>query len=76
MDDYFDIAHTSTKNRAMLGMFKLVGDAKLWWKQHCKESGVNENTQEWEEMKRAIIERYLPLDHHRAIWMNEFFDLQ
>ena len=72
MDDYFNIAHTSTKN---LGMLKLVGDAKLWWKQHCKDSRVNENTQGWEEMKRAIIERYLP-PAHRAIQMNEFFDLR
>lgn len=29
MDDYFNIPHTSTRNRAMLGMLKLV---ELWWK--------------------------------------------
>ena len=32
MDDYFNTVRTSFGNRAMLGMLKLVGDAKLWWK--------------------------------------------
>lgn len=32
MDEYFNTTHTYVGNRAMLGMLKLVGDAKLWWK--------------------------------------------
>lgn len=75
MDDYFNTAQTSASNRAMLGMLKLVGDAKLWWKQHCKDAGVSENSQDWEDVKRAVMERYLP-PAHRALKMNEFFDLR
>ena len=32
MDDYFKAAQTAESNRSMLGMFRLTGDAKLWWK--------------------------------------------
>ena len=74
MDDYFNTAHTSIGNRAMLGMLKLVGNAKLWWKQHCKDAGVSESSQSWEDVKKAVMERYLP-PAHRALKMNEFFDL-
>ena len=75
MDDYFNTVHTSAGNRAMLGMLKLVGDAKLWWKQHCKDVGVSESSQDWEDVKKAVMERYLP-PAHRALKMNEFFDLR
>ena len=37
MDDYFTAAGTVASNKAMLGMFKLAGEAKLWWKQNCKD---------------------------------------
>lgn len=62
MDDYFHTAHTLAGTRAVLGMFKLVSDAKLWWKQHYyKDTSVDENTQGWEEVKKVVIKRYLPL---------------
>lgn len=32
MDDYFYEAGTTLANQAMLSTFKLMGDAKLWWK--------------------------------------------
>ena len=75
MDYYFNTARTSFGNRAMLGMLKLVGDAKLWWKQHCKDAGVSESSQEWEDVKKAVTERYLP-PTHRVLKINEFFDLR
>ena len=74
MDDYFNTARTSIGNRTMLGMLKLVGDAKLWWKQHCKDARVRKSCQDWEDVKKAVMERYLP-PAHRALKMNEFFDL-
>ena len=75
MDDYFMAAETSASNSAMLAMFRLSGEAKLWWKQHCRDSGVTENSQSWEQIKQAIKERYLP-PAHQAIKMNEFYALK
>ena len=31
MDDYFDLAHSTNENKAMMGRFKLEKSAKLWW---------------------------------------------
>ncbi|MCO5573943.1 hypothetical protein L7F22_027721 [Adiantum nelumboides] len=73
MDDYFLAVGTSPKNQAMLGMFQLTGDAKLWWKQHCRDNPAN--IPSWERMKQAVKERYLP-PAHQAIKMNEFFALR
>ena len=74
MDDYFTAAGTVASNKAMLGMFKLTGEAKLWWKQNCKDRNVPEVSQTWEDIKTAVKERYLP-PGHEAIKMNEFYGL-
>ena len=44
MDDYFSEAGTTPANQAMLSIFRLTGEAKLW-KQHCKDCGVLPNSQ-------------------------------
>ncbi|MCO5612780.1 hypothetical protein L7F22_067050 [Adiantum nelumboides] len=75
MDDYFIEAKTTTANQSMLGMFQLTGDAKLWWKQHCCDIGVAEDSQSWREIKQAVKEMYLPRAHE-ALKMNEFFALK
>ena len=75
MDDYFAAARTAPANQAMLGMFRLIGDAKLWWKQHCRDQGVSENSQTWAQIKQAVKERYLP-PSHETLKMNEFFKLR
>ncbi|MCO5577447.1 hypothetical protein L7F22_031279 [Adiantum nelumboides] len=73
MDDYFLAAGTTTKNQAMLGMFCLIEDAKLWWKQHCKDNPTSSHS--WEGMKQAVKERYLPLAH-QAFKMNKLYALR
>ena len=75
MDDYFSEAGTTPANQAMLSTFRLTGDAKLWWKQHCKDCGVLPNSQSWPQVKQAVKERYLP-PAHESIKMNEFFSLR
>ncbi|MCO5574637.1 hypothetical protein L7F22_028426 [Adiantum nelumboides] len=75
MDDYFIAAKTTPANQRMLGMFRLTGDAKLWWKQHCRDIGVAEDSQSWREIKQAVKEMYLP-PAHEALKMNEFFALK
>ncbi|MCO5549082.1 hypothetical protein L7F22_002548 [Adiantum nelumboides] len=72
MDDYFLAAGTTPKNQAMLGMFSLTKDAKLWWKQHRRDNPASIPSRE--RMKQAVKERYLP-PAHQAIKMNEFFAL-
>ena len=75
MDDYFSAAGTTPANRSMLARFRLTGNAKLWWKQWCKDQGVTEHSQGWDEIKQAVKERYLP-PAHESIKMNEFFNLR
>ena len=56
MDDYFSEAGTTPANQAMLSTFRLTGDAKLWWKQHCKDCGVLPNSQSCQTgSKREIL---------------------
>lgn len=59
----------------MLATFHLTKDAKLWWKQWCKDEGVLEGSQSWENVIDAVKGRYLPLAHE-AIKMKEFFSLK
>ena len=75
MDDYFVAAGTTPANQSMLGMFRLTSDAKLWWKQYCRDQGVLETFQSWAQIKQAVKERYLP-PTHEALKMNEFFELK
>ena len=75
MDDYFTAVGTTATNRSMLALFRLSGEAKLWWKQHCRDIGISENSQSWSEIKQAVKERYLP-PAHEALKMNEFFRLR
>ncbi|RYA67852.1 hypothetical protein DD595_25925, partial [Enterobacter cloacae complex sp. 4DZ3-17B2] len=75
MDDYFLDAKTTPANQVMLGMFHLSGEAKLWWKQHCRDMEVLENSQSWREINQAVKERYLP-PAHEALKMNEFCSLK
>ena len=44
MSDYFAAARTTPANQSMLSRFRLTGDAKLWWKQCCKDKGVFEGS--------------------------------
>ena len=37
MDDYFSAAGTTPANQSMLAHFCLFDNAKLWWKQWCKD---------------------------------------
>ncbi|MCO5556973.1 hypothetical protein L7F22_010528 [Adiantum nelumboides] len=73
MDDYFLAAGTTPENQAMLGMFRLLGDVKLWWKQHCRDNPTSSPS--WEKMKQAVKDRYLP-PAHQALKMNEFYALR
>ncbi|MCO5580631.1 hypothetical protein L7F22_034501 [Adiantum nelumboides] len=73
MDDYFLAAGTTQENQAMIGMFCLTRDAKLWLKQHCRDNPTSSPS--WEGMKQAVKERYLP-PAHQALRMNEFYALR
>ncbi|MCO5568600.1 hypothetical protein L7F22_022299 [Adiantum nelumboides] len=73
MDDYFLAVGTAPENQAMLGMFRLSRDVKLWWKQHCRDNPTSSPS--WEKMKQAIKKRYLP-PAHQALKMNEFYALR
>ncbi|MCO5577100.1 hypothetical protein L7F22_030922 [Adiantum nelumboides] len=70
MDDYFEDAGTHPQNQMMLAMFKLTGDAKIWWKMHCQDFDIIGTSQSWEKIKDAVTARYLP-PAHKATKMNE-----
>ena len=48
MDDYYNLAHSSEENRAMMGRFKLEKLAKLWWQDHCKENNLEAVDVSWD----------------------------
>ncbi|MCO5609176.1 hypothetical protein L7F22_063399 [Adiantum nelumboides] len=73
MDDYFLAVGIAPENQAMLSMFRLLEDAQLWWKQHCRDNPTSSPS--WEKMKQAVKERYLP-PAHQALKMNEFYALR
>ncbi|MCO5597789.1 hypothetical protein L7F22_051871 [Adiantum nelumboides] len=73
MDDYFLAAGLALENQTMLGMFRLTGDAKHWWKQHYRDNPSSSPS--WEGTKQAVKERYLP-PAHQALRMNEFYALR
>ena len=74
MDDYFFLISTIAKIESMIATYKLIGEAKLWWKEWCQEQTINETTTTWKVIKEGVKERYLPLDHE-TLKMNEFYGL-
>ncbi|MCO5604706.1 hypothetical protein L7F22_058876 [Adiantum nelumboides] len=75
MNDYFEAAGTHPQNQTMLAMFRFTGDAKIWWKTHCRDSDIIGASQTWEQIKDAVTARYLP-PAHKTTKMNEFFSLR
>ena len=71
MDDYFALAQYNTLAQGIMGRAKLEGPAKLWWKLHCQSQGKAENSVGWEDLKKSLKERYLPLNFS-TVKMNEF----
>ena len=71
MDDYFALAEYNALAQGIMGRAKLEGPAKLWWKLHCQSQGKTENSVGWEDLKRSLKERYLPLNFS-TVKMNEF----
>ena len=71
MDDYFSLANYNSIAQAIMGKAKLEGSAKLWWKLHCQTQGKAENSMGWDELKKSLRERYLPLNY-TTVKMNKF----
>ena len=74
LDDYFLLVNTIAENESMIAQYKLVGEAKLWWKEWCCEQPIDESTVTWKVIKEAIKERYLPLNRE-TLKMNQFYGL-
>ena len=75
MEDYFEAAGTAPANQAMLAKLKLTGEARLWWKQWCRDQAISEGTVTWDKLKEAVRGRYLP-PSYRTQKMNEFYELK
>ena len=71
MDDYFALVEYNALAQGIMGRAKLEGPAKLWWKLHCQSQGKAENSVGWEDLKKCLKERYLPLNFSTDK-MNEF----
>ena len=74
LDDYFLLINTSIENESMIARYKLIGKAKLWWKEWCWEQTIDETTANLKVIKEVFKERYLLLDHE-TLKMNEFYGL-
>ena len=72
MDDYFALAEYNALAHVIMGKAKLEGPSKLWWKLHYQSQGGKTKTfAGWEDLKRSLKERYLPLNFS-TVKMNEF----
>ena len=71
MDDYFALAIYNSITQGIMGRAKLEGPAKLWWKLQCQTQGKAKNFLGWKELKKSLIELYLPLNYS-TVKMNEF----
>ncbi len=58
MGDYFDLAHSSEENKAMMGRFKLEKSSKLWWQDHCRENGLDPGNATWDYIKTQLSKNY------------------
>lgn len=58
MEDYFNLAHSSEENKAMMGRFKLEKSAKLWWKDHCKENALHPSNVTWDYLSTQLSKNY------------------
>ena len=73
MEDYFDLAHLTAESKAMIARFKLEKSAKLWWKDHCTESGVDAQTTTWPYIKDKLKQNYQNKTY-MVERINEFLD--
>ena len=73
MEDYFDLAHSSEENKAMMGRFKLEKSAKLWWKNHCKENAIDPTNVSWDYLSTQLSKSYQTRTYH-VDKINEFLD--
>ena len=74
LHDFFLLINTSAENESMIARYKLTREAKLWWKEWCREQTIDETTTTWKLIKEVVKERYLPLNHE-TLKMNEFYGL-
>lgn len=58
MEDFFDLAHLTAKNKAMITRFKLEKLARLWWKSHYIENIVDAQTTTWDYIKEKLKLNY------------------
>ena len=54
MDYYFELAHSSERNKAMMGRFKLEKVAKLWWQGHCRQEAMDVANVTWQYIKDQL----------------------
>ena len=73
MEDYFDLAHSSEENKAMMGRFKLEKSAKLWWQDHCREHALQPANTTWDYISTQLSKNYQSRTY-RIERLNEFLD--
>ena len=71
MDDYFALAGYNATTQGIMGIAKLEGLAKLWWKLHCQAQGKIKKSMGWGELKDSLQEWYLPLNYD-TVKINKF----
>ena len=57
----------------MMGCFKLEKSAKLWWQDHCRETGINPNNATWEYISTQLSKNYQSRTY-KIERLNEFLD--
>ena len=73
MEDYFDLAQSTSESKAMIAGVKLEKSAKLWWKDYCIENSIDTQIAIWPFIKDKLKKNYQNKTY-MVECVNEFLD--
>ncbi|XP_058225127.1 uncharacterized protein LOC131334220 [Rhododendron vialii] len=59
MEQYFSAARVLEADRVTITTMFLMGDAKLWWRTRCEDSG-HLKIEQWDTLKKELKDQFLP----------------
>ncbi|KAG5557021.1 hypothetical protein RHGRI_007314 [Rhododendron griersonianum] len=59
MEQYFSVARVPGAEQVTITTMFLKGDAKLWWRTRCEDSG-RPKIEQWETLKKELKDQFLP----------------
>ena len=73
VDKYCRIAGYDEANKRKIALLRMGDAATIWWETYCQVNNIEEDSVEWEEMKKLIRKQYIPM-HWETEKYNAFFN--